>query len=586
MKILNLIQGTPEWHAHRATHFNASDAPAMLGVSPYKSRAQLIRETATGVSAEVDDATQRRFDEGHRAEALARPIAEAIVGEDLFPCVGEDGKFSASFDGLTMLGDAAFEHKALNDTLRAAMPSVGENEGVTLPETYRVQMEHQCMVSGAERVLFMASKWAGEELVEERHCWYASDAALRARLVAGWSQFEADVAAYSPDDAPVVVLAGRAPSQLPALRVEVTGMVKASNLAEFKEHALAVLGDINRTLVTDEDFANAAETVKWCEGVEEKLALTKDQVLGQTADIAAVFATMDEVSAETRRIRLELDKLVKSEKERRRSEIVAEAVKGVHAHYDAINASLGEHAIRPAPGLTQIVGEAIKGKKTLTTIREAAEGRAATLKIEASQFADRVRANIAVLAEHPDHAHLFADRVTLCANKATEDLRNLVAARIAEAAQQEAARVERIREEERRKLEHERAAEEAAAAERERLAAAPTAADPEPEPVKSSAPASTVAPLRSVEADLRAMEDPLPFETASATGPRRTVKLGDINARIAPLSITAEGLERIGFKPVGTERAAKLYAESDLIAIYRGMYAVIQNAVNELKKAA
>ena len=53
MKILDLIQGSPEWLAHRATHFNASDAPAMMGCSPYKTRAQLLREMHTGVVPEV-----------------------------------------------------------------------------------------------------------------------------------------------------------------------------------------------------------------------------------------------------------------------------------------------------------------------------------------------------------------------------------------------------------------------------------------------------------------------------------------------------------------------------------------------------
>jgi predicted phage-related endonuclease len=67
----NLIQGTPEWHAFRAAHFPASEAPAMLGVSPYKTRNQLLQEKATGITAEVDAATQRRFDDGHRFEALA-----------------------------------------------------------------------------------------------------------------------------------------------------------------------------------------------------------------------------------------------------------------------------------------------------------------------------------------------------------------------------------------------------------------------------------------------------------------------------------------------------------------------------------
>ncbi|NII73213.1 putative phage-type endonuclease [Dyella sp. SG562] len=535
MKILDLVQGSPEWHAHRATHFNASDAPAMLGASPYKSRAQLIREATTGVSAEIDEATQRRFDDGHRYEALARPLAEEIVGEELFPCVGEDGKFSASFDGLTMLGDIAFEHKTLNDALRAAMPATGLSSDVALPEMFRIQMEHQCLVSGAGRVLFMASKWNGNELVEERHCWYVPDQALRSRIIAGWAQFEADVAAYQPDEAPAIVVTGRAPDQLPALRVEVTGMVTASNLAEFKENALAVLGAINRDLQTDEDFADADKTVKWCKDVEERLELTKEQVLSQTADIAAVFRTMDEVAEETRRVRLDLDRLVKAEKERRRGEIVAEAAASVRAHYEAINASMGEHAIPIWASLSAHIGEAIKGKKTIASIREAANGRAATIKIEASQQADRVRANVAVLADYPDHAHLFADRVTLCATKTVEDLRNLVAARIAERLQVEPA----------------------------------------------AAPSNT----QSIGADLKALES-LPFDSMPDVGPRRTVKLGDINHRISPLSITADGLAQLGFHPVGTDRAAKLYAEDDLAAIYRGLVRVINLAADSTMKAA
>ena len=72
----NVIQGSPEWHALRAEHFNASEAPAMMGESKYMSRAQLIRQKATGVVPEVDAATQRRFDAGHDTEAKARAILE------------------------------------------------------------------------------------------------------------------------------------------------------------------------------------------------------------------------------------------------------------------------------------------------------------------------------------------------------------------------------------------------------------------------------------------------------------------------------------------------------------------------------
>lgn len=537
MKIIQLIQGTPEWHAHRAQHFNASDAPAMLGCSPYKGRTQLVREIATGIGAEVDEATQARFDAGHRFEALARPLAEKIVGEDLFPCVGvADGSpHSASFDGLTLMEDVAFEHKTLNDTLRDVLHA--DCKGFELPKHYRVQMEQQCMVSGAERVLFMASKWNGTDLVEERHCWYCPDPELRAEILAGWEQFAADVAAYQPEVTAAPAAAGRAPESLPALRVEVTGMVTASNLADFKAQALVVLDGINRNLQTDEDFANAEQTVKWCKGVEERLAATKDAVLSQTADIEAVFRTMDEVSAETRRIRLELDKLVTREKEARRTDIVQAGVAAMRQHYATINATLGSHALSLPASLNADMGAAIKGKKSLTSMRDAVDSAAAAAKIAASQQAERVRANVAILADQPEDVQmLFADRVQLCASKAPDDLRNLITARVAEHQQRERDRQER---------EHQ-----------QRAAVQPVTPPPTPMPVAA------------------------PAIAAVAVAPDKRIKLGDINGWIAPLSITADGLATLGFRPVGTERTAKLYAANDFPAICNAMARVLTEAID------
>jgi hypothetical protein len=42
-----------------------------------------------------------------------------------------------------------------------------------------------------------------------------------------------------------------------------------------------------------------------------------------------------------------------------------------------------------------------------------------------------------------------------------------------------------------------------------------------------------------------------------------TIKLGEICARIAPLSITADGLASLGFPFVATDKSAKLYRECD-----------------------
>src|SRR5690606_27939340 len=116
MKTLTLQQGSPEWLAHRRTTRNASDAPAMMGASPYVTRAELIRRVATGIEPEIDSATQARFDRGHEVEPALRALAEELIGEDLYPVTGvsDDGYLGASFDGVTLTEDTIFEAKQAN----------------------------------------------------------------------------------------------------------------------------------------------------------------------------------------------------------------------------------------------------------------------------------------------------------------------------------------------------------------------------------------------------------------------------------------------------------------------------------------
>ena len=140
MKTLNLVQGDANWHAHRATAKNASDAPAMLGCSEYKTRSELLHEAFTGIRPEVTPEQQRRFDDGHAIEEAQLPGAESVIGEQLYPVVGcerfGDIELSASFDGLSLLEDTAYECKTLNDKLRAALPAPGPdgNDAAALPK--------------------------------------------------------------------------------------------------------------------------------------------------------------------------------------------------------------------------------------------------------------------------------------------------------------------------------------------------------------------------------------------------------------------------------------------------------------------
>ncbi|MDP3273414.1 YqaJ viral recombinase family protein [Limnobacter sp.] len=434
----NLKQGSAEWHAYRAQHFNASDAPAMLGVSAYKSRTELLNERAAGLTAEVDAGAQYIFDKGHEFEALARPLAEKIIGEDLYPVTGSEGKYSASFDGLTILNDVAFEHKTLNDQIRAALSVPGATAN-DLPMQYQVQMEQQCMVSGCEKVLFMASKWAGNELAEEMHAWYTPNPELRQRIINGWEQFEADLEGHTPV-IEVVKAQGTAPESLPALRIELVGQVANTNLPVFKEVALAVLNEINTTLVTDEDFASAEKTVKWCSDVESRLASAKQHALSQTATIEELFRTVDEISEMTRQKRLTLEKLVKTQKEAIRLGIVKAAAEQWALFHSQVNDDLGISAELVSPDFNA----AVKGKRTVSSIQDAVDTALANAKAAGNEKALLIGKNLKQFEELTQgHAALFFDKAQLV-QKPVDVMTALIEQRITKAKAEEAER-ERIK---------------------------------------------------------------------------------------------------------------------------------------------
>lgn len=545
MKTHDLIQGSPEWHAYRADHWNASDAPAMMGVSPYKTRSQLLHERFTGIQEEITADQQRRFDDGHRYEAQARPLAELILGKSLYPIVGSEGAYSASFDGIDMAEEDVFEHKSLNDELRACMPT---NDGVTIPDdvvlpmVYRVQNEQELMVSRGKRVLFMASKWSGDTLIEERHCWYLPDLALRQRIVDGWTQFEADLQVYVPPAAAAAAPAGKAPESLPALRIEVTGQVTASNLASFKTSALAVIRSVNRELKTDEDFASAEKAVKWCENVEESLAAGKKHALSQTATIDALFRTIDEISAEARDVRLALQKLVKDRKEAIKGEIVAGAIAAFAAHLQAM-------ACPYLPRIAADFAGAAKNKRNVASLQDAVDTELARVKIEANGHYQRITQNLKTLSEVSDVAFLFSD-VGALVLKQPDDLALVIRTRIADHEAKEAKRLEderaRIRVEEEAKAQREADARVKAAA------AAAFAAAPKP-PVL--APASIVAVGQGNTAHAVAAA-PVPRADEPAT-----LNLGTISERLE-FTVSAALMVKFGFDGAPGPRGSKLFTET------------------------
>lgn len=472
MKIHNVAQGSAEWHALRAQHFTASEAPAMMGSSKYQTRSELLTLKKTGIAPEVTQAEQYIFDKGHATEALARPLVEVMIGEELYPVVGIDGNLLASMDGATMLGETLFEHKLWNESLAAQV------RAEDLDPHYYWQLEQQLLVSGAERVIFVCSDGTAENFV---HMEYRPVDGRAAQLVEGWKQFEADLANFEIAEAPSIVV-GKAPDELPALRIELTGMVTASNLKVFEESALAVIDSVKTTLVTDQDFADAKKAVKWCGDVEEAVAAAKKQALSQTQTIDDLFSSLDRISAHARETRLKVDKLVKAQELLVKTSIKQKAEQSLTEHVAAINKTLGRVTL---PAVAADFAGAMKNKRTIASLQDAVDTELARAKIAASQAADAIRLNLASLAEMAaDYAFLFND-IQQLVMKANDDLITLIKLRISEhqkAEEQKAeAQREQIRLQELKRIEDE----------------AKAKASIEPAPVASPAPVKAAAPLQT-----------------------------------------------------------------------------------------
>lgn len=533
MQIIPVTQGSSEWLAVRAKHFTASEAPIALGVSKYTNRTELLHQKSIGVAKEVDAFTQNLFDQGHAAEALARGFAEEIIGGDLFPItatIAVDGvELLASLDGSTMDEETIWEHKLFNAELAEAVRSNN------LDPHYTVQMDQQLLVSGAKKCLFMTSDGTPENMA---WCWYESSQEKFDALIAGWKQFARDLAAYAPqvfDEKPV----GHTPETLPALHIELSGVVKHSNLRDFKAHALAVFAGINRELTTDQHFADAEKTVKWCEDVESRLRAAKEHALSQTQSIDELFKTIDDISAEARRVRLDLDKLVTKRKTEVKDSIIADGRKKFVDHCAALVADLGLGDVRLEVATPDFVGAA-KNKRTMASLHDAIDTALSNGKIVADAAARDLRAKLDWYKPHGEaHGFLFRDLQTLI-QKPAEDFQLAVTTRIEQHKQAEAEKVAQ-------------------------------------------------AAVQAAQASSKAVEQPREINIPQIARPATrvaptsapTLRLGQINERLAPIALTAEGLASLGFTHAATDKAAKLFHEADFEPICAALMRHLEAALRQ-----
>jgi putative phage-type endonuclease len=162
-RIERLHQNTPEWQRWRMQGIGASDAPVIMGETPFRTPKMLwslktgrMREEPTGPAAQ----------RGRGLERFARRAYERQAETQMEPLCLVHQEFEwmrASLDGLSFDGSTLLEIKCplnLRDRVSA-------QEG-RIPSQYNAQLQHQLEVSGAERAHYWSFDGRDGILIEIR----------------------------------------------------------------------------------------------------------------------------------------------------------------------------------------------------------------------------------------------------------------------------------------------------------------------------------------------------------------------------------------------------------------------------------
>lgn len=140
MKIIDIQQNTPEWIELRQSKIGASDAPIIMGVSPWKKPNELWEEKLGFKKSSFNsDAMQR----GHQLEPVARAMCEKYFECALYPVIGihdENDWAMASFD--------AYNENGLIVEIKC--PGKVDHQTALdgkIPDKYYPQLQHQMYVA-------------------------------------------------------------------------------------------------------------------------------------------------------------------------------------------------------------------------------------------------------------------------------------------------------------------------------------------------------------------------------------------------------------------------------------------------------
>jgi putative phage-type endonuclease len=153
-------QNTQEWLDFRKGKIGASDAPVIMGLSPWMTPLELYNEKVLGKERPSNWAMER----GKELEPKAREMMEKMLLIKLEPKVvthPEHEWMIASLDGISEDGKTAVEIKCPS-SIASHLKAMGSE----IPDHYQCQMQHQMAVTGLKKMIY-GSYFQGEcEVIE------------------------------------------------------------------------------------------------------------------------------------------------------------------------------------------------------------------------------------------------------------------------------------------------------------------------------------------------------------------------------------------------------------------------------------
>jgi putative phage-type endonuclease len=154
MKIHQVDQNTPAWKVFRGKGLGASDAPVIMGDSPWSTPFELWSQKIGLLErAPANFYQQRAMDRGTQLEPMVREKFEVQIGLKFPPIVAEHDHFEfvrASLDGF---------NEVVNKNLEIKCPSKVDHakalKGV-VPSKYVAQLAHQIIVTGAVSTYYVS----------------------------------------------------------------------------------------------------------------------------------------------------------------------------------------------------------------------------------------------------------------------------------------------------------------------------------------------------------------------------------------------------------------------------------------------